>query len=371
MNKYRKEPYITQRQGKNGLWSFQVFIRTDRATVTQTFSEKAYGSAKVAFDTAVMFRNRCLVDIAENTILKKDNVTVREVFEDYLENAPVSLKTKQYHRKLFNKYFIHKDTKVQELTRADIVEELNKMVEKASDDTIHRVYSIWKNDIIETAISKEYLNRDLTIGIKVPNSLLIRTPKDVTTDRETVDKVEHAILTALQNHYNANVIVSLIETLYYTGLRPAEALVLTRDDINIKKGFISVTKELGSSLDETNVVRRCKTPSSVRNVPIHEKLLPVLRDILDWSKTDNIFAKSDGHYMDSTWLGNCIRYVCKARNIEFNLYRLRHNVATTLVTSNVDSRTTMEILGHKHYDMSLYYATSNDDLKEDAVGLLS
>ena len=74
--------------------------------------------------------------------------------------------------------------------------------------------------------------------------------------------------------------------------------------------------------------------------------------------------------MNSTWIGNIIRRICKDKGIEFNLYRLRHNMATELVTNNVDSRTTMELLGHAHYDMSLYYATSNDELKEKALELI-
>jgi len=75
--------------------------------------------------------------------------------------------------------------------------------------------------------------------------------------------------------------------------------------------------------------------------------------------------------MNSTWIGNIIRNVCKANGIEFNMYRLRHNMATSLVTQKVDNVTTMEILGHAHYDMPLFYATSNETLKKNAVNLIS
>ena len=72
-------------------------------------------------------------------------------------------------------------------------------------------------------------------------------------------------------------------------------------------------------------------------------------------------------WMDYTL--NIIRYV--RGDLEFNLYRLRHNMATSLVTQQIDSRTTMEILGHAHYDMSLYYAVSNRELKEKAIDQFS
>lgn len=367
--KYRKEPYITQRQGKNGMWSFQVFIRSGDITITKSFSEKTYGTAKLAYDTAILYRNRTLIDIADRTILRKNNITVREIFEDYLETSPATIKTKEYHEKLFNKYITHKDKKIQELTRADIAEELNAMVEVASDDTIKRVYSVWKNDIIETAISKDYINKDLTIGLKKPVSRYIVNKRGVDTDRITVLNVEDYILHSVNSHYDAKVIIAFLETMYYTGMRPAEVAVLTRDDI--RNGFISVTKELGSSKDKKNVVRACKTPSSIRKVPVHPSLQPILDDLFDRAKTGNLYARENGTYMDSTWLSNIIHNVCRKNNVEFNMYRLRHNMATSLVTNNVDSRTTMEILGHTNYDMSLYYAYSNDELKEDAVKLIS
>ena len=366
--RFKKVPYITQRQGKTG-WTFQVYIRTEGFTVTKSFSEKEYGSARTAYDSAVVFRNRTLTEIADNTVLKKNNVTVKEIFDEYLENCTLSWKTKDYHEKLFNKYIHHKDCKLQDLTRADIADDLNKMVEIATDDTIKRVLSVWKNDIIQPALMKDYLNKDISLGIKLPESRMITVKRDVTTDRETVLKVESLLMRKMADKYNARTIVALLETLYYTGMRPAEVEVLTKDDI--KRDYISITKELGSSVSENHVVRKCKTPSSVRNVPIHPNLKPILKELVENSIYDEVFKKSDGQYMNSTWIGCKIKNVCEGENVEFNMYRLRHNMATSLVTNNVDTRTTMELLGHANYDMSVYYATSNDDLKEDAVKLLS
>lgn len=369
MNKFKKEPYITQRLGKNGFWTFQVYIRTDSSTITKSFSEKVYGSAKIAYETAIVYRNKTLIDIANNTVLRAKNVTVKEVFEEYIESTTDSYRTKEYHQMLFNKYVSHKNVKIQDLTRSDILSDLNKMVDKASNDTIGRVYYIWKNDIVGHALFKEYIQRDIMLGVKKPESHLIKIKRGVTTTRETVLKVEECILKSVSNKYDARVIVCLLETLYYTGMRPAEVEVLTVDDI--KTDYISVTKELGSNMEKENVVRRCKTETSIRNVPIHPNLRIVLNDLMSFAMYDNLFVREDGTYMNSTWIGNIIRNICKANNLEFNMYRLRHNMATSLVTNKVDTKTTMEILGHATYDTSLYYANSNDELKEKAVKLLN
>lgn len=367
--KFRKEPYISQRLNRSGQITFQVRIRTENGDITKSFSEKDYPTAKLAFESAVLFRNKVQYELATNNYQQKDARTVDDMFEYYLEHTTDSYKTKDYHQKLYNKYISHKDTQIQELTRADVQDDLNRMVEIATNDTIGRVFSIWKDDIVGSALFLDIVQKDVTLGIRRPQSHVIKVKRDVTTDRETVLKVEDCILKSVSNHYDAKIIVFLLETLYYTGMRPAEAEVLTRDDIS--RGYISVTKELGSSMTKMGVVRRCKTPTSVRKIPIHQNLKPILNELLECARYDEVFKKHDGEYMDSTWIGNIIRNVCKANGIEFNMYRLRHNMATSLVTKQVDTKTTMEILGHAHYDMSLYYANSNDSLKNDAVNLLS
>lgn len=369
MNKYRKEQYITQRQQKSGLWSFMVRIRTEDDEISKSFNEKDYPSSRIAFESAVQFRNRTLYELANREYIKHNDSTVQDMFDYYLENTTDSYKTKSYHQKLYNKYIHHKETKIQNLTKADVQEDLNKMVEIASNDTISRVFSLYKNDIIGSALLQDIVSKDVTLGVRKPTSHMNNLKRDTITDRETLLKVEDLILHSVVSHYDAKVIITLLETLYYTGMRPAEVEVLTRKDI--KRDYISVTKELGSSIDEEDVVRRPKTPNSIRNVPIHPNLKPMLKELMEFAKKDELFKRENGQYMSSTWIGNIIRRLCKKEGIEFNMYRLRHNMATNLVTNKIDSITTMELLGHASYDMSLYYANSNDELKKDAIELFS
>lgn len=369
MGKFKREPYITQRQGRNGLWTFQVFIRSDYATITKSFSEKTYGSARTAFDTAIAFKNKCLSDIANNTILKASTITVKEVFEEFVENNDLSFNTIEKHRKIFNKYVTTKDIPVQQLTKADIIANLNAIISQVSDDTITRVYTIYKNDIILQALNKEYLNKDLMAGIKKPKSRLVKTKKSTVTDRKTILEVERLLLSSKANKYNSRLLYYLMEVMYYTGMRPAEAQALTRDDI--QDDYIDVNKQLGSNKDKRHVVTNCKTPTSVRRIPIHPQLKPIIEELLDYSKTFELFKREDGRYLDSDYAGTLIYNLLKNTDIEFNLYRLRHNMATTLITNGTDSKTTMELLGHAQYNMSLGYANSSKELKNKAIELLS
>ena len=100
-------------------------------------------------------------------------------------------------------------------------------------------------------------------------------------------------------------------------------------------------------------------------------LFQLLDELLEYAKEDRLFIRANGQQMNTDWIGTIISRVCRANGIEFNMYRLRHNMATSLVTNNVDSKTTIEILGHANYDMSIYYASSNEELKKDAIKYLS
>ena len=369
MNKYRKEEYIVQRRNPSGRYTFQVRIRTGNRDLIKSFSEKAYGSSKLAFDAAIMYRDKTLYEIRAGTVLKSSISTVDDMFKKYLATTTDSFKTKRKHTYMYEKYVSHKSTRMQDLTRADIQEDLNRMVDDCSDDTIGKMYSIWKNAIVNTAILNEILNKDVMLGVKKPESKKIHIRKETTTDRATVNRVEELILEHVRDHYDARIINYLIETLYFTGMRPAECLALTRADIS--NGMISITKEIGSSREESGVIRRCKKPSSVRVIPIHPELKDILDDLMEFSKHDALYMNSNGRYMEIDFISNTISRLCRENGVKFNLYRLRHNMATSLVTNNVDSKTTIEIMGHKNYDMSIYYASSTTELKKDAIKYVS
>ena len=78
-NKFKAEKHIRQRYSdRTKLWTFQVNIQYKNEyenweTYNESFSEKDYGSAKLAFTAAVDHRNEMLKQIATVGIKKKAN----------------------------------------------------------------------------------------------------------------------------------------------------------------------------------------------------------------------------------------------------------------------------------------------------------
>lgn len=365
--KYKKERFINQRYSKlTNSWSFQVIIRDKNNTITKTFNEKNYGSTRRAYDEAIIFRNKKLMELENGIRQSSNNKMLKDVFYETFSLLPIREETKRKHIMYFNKY-IDDEIEIKNVTRSMVVQSLNKMISECSDDTINRVLSIWRR-IFKTALINEYVGSDPTIGIVAPKSQVIsQKRKEVVTDRRTFE----CVLERLAGNFTSLEVQSVrmaLETMWYCGLRPCECFALNVDDI--KNGYIDVNKELGSGIadgttevneNSLNVVRRCKTSASVRKVPI-PKQLQQLYDNYN-VEGDILFPTNSGTYFNVNTVGAKIH----SYKISFNMYQLRHTVATRLVTNGIDQRTIIEILGHEHIDMSVYYARSNEELKRNAL----
>ena len=362
--KFRRESYIKQTK-KNNKWYFEVRVP---GCIQKTFSESKHGSPRMAFDNAVRYRNECLVpgSMAHKNIQSK---TLEQVFDESIELFPVREKTKKTNYLLLNKYIGNTERSITDITRAEIISSLNDMIMDCSNDTIGRVLALWRK-LFKTAIINEYITNDLTVGIVAPKSQRIETHihKEVVTTRDTLNCVQEKIMKYFASTDEAEAVCVALDLMWYTGLRPAECFALSVDDI--KDGCISVDKELGSDIADSgyvdnknfNIIRKCKTPASIRKVPIPSKLENILNGYV--SKHPVIlFPNKNGDYFNIGQLGQRI----KRLGIPFNMYQLRHTVATKLVTSGVDQRTIIEILGHENISMSVYYARSDEERKKNAL----
>ena len=360
--KFKKENYIKQEETKGG-WKFRV--RISNKNVDKSFSEREYGSARKAYENAVRYRNECLVtDFVEMEYQK----TLAEILEESYDVIPVREETKRKHLIYFQKYFNKQNTVINKITKIDVINTLNNAINE-SDDVITRIYGVWKR-IYKTANIKDYIHYDLTQGIILPKSQKIeKAPKKQIVSRDELN----ALIGKLDSEftkYDATAVRMALETMWYTGMRPAECFALNVDDF--KDGYISINKELGSNIadsgsvgDRNQVIRKCKTKASIRKIPISDKLQALLSEYKP--RYRQMFVRGDGNYFNISNLGQKLHKLDK----EFNMYQLRHTVATHLIVDmGADERTVTEILGHEHINMSVYYARSNQEKKKDCLNSL-
>lgn len=366
MNKFKKETYIKQTQLPSGKWRFQV--RIEKKNINQYFSETSYGNARIAYEEALRYRNKCLVtDISKAPIYKP----LSEILNESYDLLPVREETMRKHQIYFNKYFKNKTADICSINKMDIITNLNSLI-YLSDDMINRIFALWKR-IFRTANIQGYIDYDLTQGITVPKSQKIQQqPKKVICSRDELNSLLMAIDTNFNKH-DATTVKMALELMWYSGLRPGECFALDKADVS--NGFVNVFKELGTDMASSGstresiqiVVRKCKTKASIRQVPISNKLQELLDEYVPTVKGKRLFPTDKGGYYNISSLG------VKLHNLDknFNMYQLRHTLATHLIVdAGCDERTVTEILGHEHINMSVYYARSNQDKKKDALNLL-
>jgi integrase len=181
----------------------------------------------------------------------------------------------------------------------------------------------------------------------------------------------------LETYLLSNVNLSNICTLLslYTGLRIGEVCGLKWEDIDFKKGCISVNKtveriSLGNGKTKV-VVGDPKTESSIRKVYVPTFIIELLKD---HKKSSDLFVLSGKQNpTEPRTLQYRFEKILKSAGIrEMKFHSLRHTYATICIEKGVDIKTLSELLGHSDVKITLNtYVHSSDKLKRKYVKRLT
>lgn len=145
----------------------------------------------------------------------------------------------------------------------------------------------------------------------------------------------------------------------YTGIRIGEACGLKWGDIDLKNKLLHINRtvqritNLKSTLNKTEVViKDTKTASSIRTIPLPDKLLNFLKKI---KKDDDIFILSGKKKPVEPNLVyvRYKRYMAKEGLKCGDYHSLRHTFATQCIENNADPKTISELLGHASVSTTL------------------
>ncbi len=174
---------------------------------------------------------------------------------------------------------------------------------------------------------------------------------------------------------------ALFKLAIFTGMRPGEYLGLRWQDLDLKKGAITVQRTLvktadGYRLDEP------KTDRSRRTIPIPASVVDALRrhkaEQLEerlklggsWEQPDLVFTNELGGFLErQNLLHRHFRKALKAAGlpVTLRLYDLRHTAATLLLAAGVHPKVASERLGHASITMTLdTYSHVMPDMQREA-----
>lgn len=140
----------------------------------------------------------------------------------------------------------------------------------------------------------------------------------------------------------------MVSLLYVTGIRREELAAISLNDIDQKRGMITV---LGKG-------------NKIRQVPIGDKTLEDLKDYLEArsqfaslkeSSTNALFLNRSGERLSVRSIDRLVGKFARSEGIEFTPHTLRHSFATHLLENGADLMLIKEILGHSSLSTTQKY----------------
>ena len=371
MPKKTHEKYITLRTSRAGSQAYEICIRKDGQTFRKSIKIDDFETRGAALEFACKLRDEMLVKMRAGHKIS-GFPTVRHLYVRSYELMPVSMRTRYRHDIYFRLVFEpYADIPINKITAGDIQASLNEFGKTHTRAESLKMFAVWHR-IYKTAVADEYDVPDKSQSkvIQIPKGIPAKhRQKDISP--EDLEKFIEALLeynaASVSGSYNCMAVYYAIRIMQYCGTRPAETFALTRDDIDLKNNFIIINKSVKSTADSYLTISGTKTESSVRRVPIPEALLPILEKCLSWTRHDTILSKYNGQLWDIAEVDTLILNVRKKVKINFNLYMLRHQFSTDLMTQGTPPNIIRDLMGHTSEGMSLDYATSDEGSRAKAV----
>ncbi len=199
-------------------------------------------------------------------------------------------------------------------------------------------------------------------GAIVANPLLaVKRPRQI---RKQVVALDSSQIAALMNAIDDPVFRRIVHVTLATGLRRGELQGLTWDDIDFKKGRLSVNQSVIKDNGREVVSTALKTKSSRRTITLDSKTLEILQAQkaycqslmlrFQWPEIHFVFPRDNGEPMHQNTISKKFSQYCKTAGIDgVTFHSLRHPHATELVKAGIHFKIIQARLGHSSFAITM------------------
>lgn len=297
-------------------------------------------------------------DYSRGVFVPDDDTTVGEWCEYWLEHKKkpyVKEQTYIHQRNYIYKYFLPylKDVRLQDLTPELIQATYHKVFVEGttangkpfSDGTIHQATACFKG-CLRDAVLQGKLTSNPHDRVTRPKGV---APKKV---RPYSPEEQQKIVDFCKT--SSNYLDGLFYFLIATGMRVGEAIVLTWDDIDLRKQTVTINKTLVENRGSVIVQDEPKTSKGNRTIKISDNVIKFLRKRKQEMDPEQnckklVFPNKRNNYIREHILRERFQKVCAILDIDYHdgLHSLRHSWGTRCLERNVPIKVVSEMLGHE------------------------
>ena len=343
-----------RQRGKNKLWDYRIFDKQGKVVATNSgFKTKREAMNEAQEKERKLFQS--------NYLAKFDSkASLYELWKDWYELVILpSEKAKStkdgYHfrGKMIEKIF--SDIPAVQITHKEYQTRLNEYGEKVTKDHVSRLNADIRT-VVKFSKRSGLVMNDFTDGAKIFGQ----------AGGDIEDKYLHSIsdykglLSHLRSKFNyrESVMSYLLYFLFKTGFRVGEGMAVCWSDIDFENKTIRTYRRFSGDRQEFTPP---KTKTSIREIPVDDKLLQVLRDFKEeqsnvlydrdkLKKEDLVFYDRRYRIPTNAGLNKYLR-VCVAElgigSQEMSATSGRHTYGSYLLAQGVDIWVVAKLMGHK------------------------
>lgn len=294
-------------------------------------------------------------------IRRNINMLIRDVIKDfirYMESIDRSKETingyekelsywNNYLSKQHNSLVYLKDLKLKE----DLEDYMSYLKSKGNKSASRsRVVYILRS-FFDYCVRNDLCDKNLG-QLLVPVKIKQEEPEYLTEEEfeEFIEKVDQKIIR------------TVIETIFYSGLRISEVLNLTQEDVDMKNRKIFVVSGKG---DKDNTVPMCDK--------LHTILLNYIENIRPKIEGNRFFCTAKTGSLSAPYVNRAIRIATEElgwHDRRISAHTFRHSFCSNLLVKGAPLQSVQKLLNHSNLSITSRYVHQNMSELEDAVNLL-
>lgn len=343
-----------RQRGKSKLWDYRIFDKKGKVIATNSgFKTKREAMNEAQEKERKLFQSNY-------TARFDSKATLYDLWQDWYDLVIVpsekAKSTKQAYftrGKMMEKIF--SDIPAVEITHKEYQTRLNEYGEKVTKEHVGRLNADIRT-VIKFSKRSGIVMNDFTDGVKIFGL----------AGKDIEDKYIHSIssykdlLSHLRSKFNyrESVMPYLLYFLFKTGFRVGEGMAVCWSDIDFENKMIRTYRRFSG---DRQIFTPPKTKTSVREIPVDDKLLQVLKDLKeeqsmvlydrkDLNKEDLVFYDRRYKIPTNAGLNKYLRVCLSELGIgsqEMSATSGRHTYGSYLLAKGVDIWVVAKLMGHK------------------------